>query len=300
MKILVTGARGFIGRAFCAEALARGSELLCLTRRSGGDATTNPPAMPHVHGDLGSLPWREIERFAPDALLHLAWIATPGQYLDSPLNERLTDQSIELMSGLEARGVTNLVAAGTCIEYAASHQPVSESSSRIAPDAPYAVAKNRLHEWMRQREWSPGVGWSWLRIFHPYGPGEHPDRLATSFAKRFAAGERVVLRTPSSVKDFIYITDLARAICDVLESRLGGAINLGTGRGTSIRKLAETVAEVLAAPKELIQDADESAVDARPFIVADITRLSSTGWRPRVDLPRGVSQLVGSLDLASR
>ncbi len=300
MKILVTGARGFIGRAFCAEALARGSELLCLTRLSGAEAMTDPPAMRRVDGDLASLPWREIERFAPDALLHLAWIATPGQYLDSPLNEPLTERSIELMTGLEARGVTNLVAAGTCIEYAASNQPVSESSSRIAPDAPYAVAKNRLHEWMRQREWSPGIGWSWLRIFHPYGPGEHSDRLTTSFAKRLAAGQRVVLRTPSSIKDFIYITDLARAICDVLESRLAGAVNLGTGRGTSIRELAETVAEVIGAPKELVQDADELAVDARPFLVADITRLSSMGWRPKVDLPLGVAQLVGSLDLASR
>lgn len=295
MKIFVTGARGFIGRAFCADALARGSELLCLTRAGRTGTLPDQPGLRSVEGDLASPPWREIERFAPDALLHLAWIATPGEYLDSPVNTQLGEQSKALMSGLAARGVTHLVAAGTCIEYAASSEPLSESGSRIAPDAPYSLAKHRLNEWMQQREWPPGVVGSWLRIFYPYGPGEHPARLTSAFAARLAAGERVVLRTPGSVKDFIFVSDLARAIGCVLESRLAGAVNLGSGRGTSIRTLAERVAEALGAPEDLVEDADDLAVDPRPNVVADVTRLTSTGWKPQVDLREGIERLVRSL-----
>lgn len=294
MKVFVTGAGGFVGRAFCREALARGHELLCLSRR-GRIPELDRAAV--AVGDLGTVPWRDVERFSPDALLHLAWIAAPGEYLDSPRNALLAEQSSSMIADATRRGVSHVAAVGTCIEYAPSHDPLSEKSSAIAPEFPYSIAKHRLHTWLAERYRGGDTTWSWLRIFHAYGPGEHPERLPTSFAMQLACGAPVRLRTPSSVRDFIHISDLARALCAALESRLEGAVNLGTGEGASIRRLAEIVAEAVGASAELVVEADAAAVDARPIVVADSSRIRSTGWSPSVPLAEGIRQLVSSLAL---
>jgi dTDP-6-deoxy-L-talose 4-dehydrogenase (NAD+) len=294
MRVFVTGASGFLGRAFVEEAGARGWDVLCLSRTGSADAG-RPVAV--ARGDLASVPWADVERFAPDALLHLAWIATPGEYLESPVNATLVETSIALMEGLAARGVRHLAAVGSCIEYAPSSTPLVEDVSPTLGDSPYAAAKCRLHEWLAGRSPAPGSGWSWLRVFYPYGPGEHPGRITTGFLRALAAGGPVALRTPDSVKDFVFVTDLARALCAVLEARLQGPVNIGTGTGTSIRAVAETCARVLGLPGDRVRRADALAEDPRPFVVADTTRLRSTGWRPEVGLEEGVTRLARALGL---
>ena len=96
MKILVTGATGFIGSAFAKLALGQGHEI-------GGMMlpTEQPPAhvpvtdrMVWIKGTLADLPWRDLEAFKPDACVHFAWIATPGVYLESPENEKHLEWSL--------------------------------------------------------------------------------------------------------------------------------------------------------------------------------------------------------------
>lgn len=293
MKVFVTGASGFIGRAFCREAQARGFELLCLTRDRHPPGGLGSRSIP---GSLAEMPWTEVERFAPEAALHLAWIATPGVYLRSPLNAALLEQSKSMLEGLAQRGVAHLAVAGSCIEYAPGSAPLRESSSPTLADSPYAEAKCRLHDWLADRDGGCGASGSWLRIFYPYGPGEDPGRLTTSFLEQLAAGEPLSLRTPASVKDFIFVSDLARALCCVLEARLEGAVNLGTGTGTSIRRIAELCAVAAGADRSLVRDADEITEDPRPRVVADTTRIRSTGWRPSVTLEAGVDRLRAALE----
>jgi len=308
-KVFVTGASGFIGRAFLKEAQARGFDLLCLARDAEalndtpGDAASDardeaPKRHSIAEGDLDTIPWRAVERFAPDALLHLAWIATPGEYLDSPVNARLLEQSIALIEGLTSRGVSRLAAVGSCIEYAPSDAPLVEATSSTLADSPYASAKIRLHDWLVEHAAASGAAWSWLRVFYPYGPGEHPGRITSAFIRNLAAGERVVLRTPGSVKDFIYVTDLARALCDALEARLDGDVNLGSGTGTSIRRIAELCADAVGAPPDHVVDADILATDPRPTVIADTTRIRSTGWRPKTPLEQGLHHLAHTLTAA--
>ena len=122
MKIFVTGASGFIGRAFCNEALKRGHELLCLSR-SG--KVPGIKSIEVAEGDLGSVPWPQVERFAPEAFLHLAWIATPGEYHESPINGVLAAQSVSVMARLAQLGIPHLASVGTCIEYAPSDTHLS-------------------------------------------------------------------------------------------------------------------------------------------------------------------------------
>lgn len=103
------------------------------------------------------------------------------------------------------------------------------------------------------------------------------------------------LKTPYSVKDYIYIDDIAEALCDALESRLTGPVNLGSGRGVSILQLAQTLAQLLGADSSLVGKAEVLADDPTPTVIADTSRICSTGWSPKVSLNSGLQNLIASI-----
>ena len=291
MRIFVTGANGFVGRAFCAEALSRGHQVLGLCRQAC-DLSFQTCA-----GSLEAPPWPEIEHFHPEAVVHLAWIATPGIYLNSPENDLLLGQSQRLIERLAERGVKRVVATGTCIEYASSQAPLREDFSPLDPIFPYAKAKVALGRWLEDVSSSLGITSAWLRIFYPYGPGEHPSRLPTLILRNLAAGTAVELRTPDSIKDYLFVDDLARCIRTVLESPITGSVNAGSGAGVRIRDLALAAAEVLNADASLVKSANPVTPDPWPVQIADPRRLLEIGWQAATPLKTGLAKLAQSLSL---
>lgn len=290
MKLFVTGATGFLGRAFCGAAAAAGHDLLALCRSP--DAGLPVGCIPVV-GTLQDVPWQVIEKFQADAVLHLAWIATPGVYLTSPENATLVQQSKALFRGLLERGTGHLAGVGTCIEYKPSSQPLHELHSPLGAVFPYSEAKAELCRWLLEES---GEGTrSWFRVFYPYGVDEHPGRFTTHVIRQLSAGKTVELKTPQSVKDYIYITDVAEAMLAALEHRLPGAVNIGAGVGVNILDLAQTLARSCEVSPDLVRRAEFPAEDPFPVTISDIGRIQSLGWNPKVSLAEGLERLRFSL-----
>jgi nucleoside-diphosphate-sugar epimerase len=293
MRIFVAGATGFIGSAFCRLALEHGHEIMGLIQPK-----KNPPAqipasekMIWLEGALAELPWKKIERFQPDVCVHLAWIATPGIYLESPENEKYLQWSLDLVHGLRGIGVNHIVGAGTCIEYQISESPLSEDRTPVNPTTLYARCKNALRETLAAEAQKDGWQFCWGRIFYPYGVGEHPARLCSSLVQKLLRGEKILLKTPHSRKDYIYIEDLAAAILITVEKKFTGTINWGLGNGISVREIADIAATMLGRP-ELVENQNPSTADPFPFVVADAARLKHLGWQPQVDLQTGLARLI--------
>src|SRR5262249_8666987 len=133
----------------------------------------------------------------------------------------------------------------------------------------------------------------WARIFYPYGVGEHPARLCSSIIHKLEANEPIVLKTPESTKDYIYIEDLAEAFLTVLEKQYQDVINLGTGLGHTVLQIAETLARLMEKPG-LVKVAQPPVVDPLGFVVADASRLRNLGWRPAHDLESGLQKLLAT------
>jgi nucleoside-diphosphate-sugar epimerase len=301
MKIFVTGANGFIGSAFCRLALAHGHEVTGLIQ----PAKISPANLPvnknliWLKGTLAELPWKNIAQFKPDLCVHLAWIATPGVYLESPENEQYLRWSLDLAHGLQNIGVNHIVAAGTCIEYNISESPLSENSTPVNPTTLYARCKNTLRETLATEAQKDSWQFCWGRIFYPYGVGEHPARLCSSLIQKLRRGEKLVLKTPHSRKDYIYIEDLATAILLTVERKFTGTINWGTGKGISVREIADTLA-VMLNKLNLVEVADPPEPDPFPFVVADIAKLDALGWKPVWTLNRGLEELIRVLNFSHK
>jgi len=296
MRILVTGATGFIGSAFCRLALGHGHEIAGLML-----PTETPPAhvpaserMLWLKGTLAELPWRAIASFQPEVCVHFAWIATPGVYLEAPENEDYLRWSLDLVRRLRGLGTNHIVGIGTCIEYQITNEPLSEDRTPVDPTTLYSRCKNALRETLEAEARRDGWHFCWGRVFYPYGVGEHPARLCSALIQKLRRGERLVLKTPHSTKDYIYIEDLATAILLTVEKRLTGTINWGTGIGISVRQMADTVAGMLGRP-ELVEEISPAENDPLGFVVADATRLKQLGWQQRFSLEQGLNYLQRSL-----
>ena len=297
MKILVTGATGFIGSAFCRLALQHGHEIagMMLPTESPPKHVPASPKMVWLKGTLADLPWKEIQKFKPEACVHFAWIATPGVYLDSPENEDYVRWSLELVHQLRDIGTNHVVGVGTCIEYKISAEPLSEDRTPIDPTYLYSRCKNALRETLEVESRRDSYSFCWGRIFYPYGVGEHPDRLCSSLIRKLSRGEKLVLKTPDSTKDYIYIEDLAAAILTTIEKKFIGTINWGTGIGVSVRDIADKIAAMIGRP-DLVENANPPQVDPLGYVVADATKLHRLGWKPGHSLDDGLKKLFRALD----
>lgn len=272
MRIFVTGASGFIGSEFCRQAASVGHDVLPLQK-------------PHR---LNNLPYNAIKSFSPEAVVHCAWVATPGVYKDSPENFVLQKQSTDLFQWLSNIGVRHFVGCGTCAEYAASTSPLDENCSALGPASPYARAKHALHADLERMASESSVALSWARIFYPYGPSEHPDRLISSLLRGYMSGNEIKIRAPDAVRDYVHVADVASALLALVQKQAQGTFNIGTGCGVSLKCL-ESMMATLVAGKSLHGDAEPPAGEYfGDQVVASTVKLRSLGWRPRYDLKAGL------------
>jgi dTDP-6-deoxy-L-talose 4-dehydrogenase (NAD+) len=272
MKIFLTGQEGFIGREILRQARQAGHEVMGLEKPFR----------------MASPPWREIDTFAPDTCIHSAWIATPGEYTTSPLNTLHRRWSVDLIRGLAKSGSGHFVVLGTCAEYAPSVTPLSEEGSPLGPSSPYASQKAGLHDDLVGMERGLGFTHSWARIFYPYGPDEHPQRLISSLIRGWKTGKPLHLNNPESVRDYIHVEDVATALLVIAERRFAGAVNVGTGTGVRLGEMDSLIRERMGTPREVVFSPMESS-GLNDSVVADSKKLKSLGWKPQYDIKSGIN-----------
>ena len=290
MNLLVTGASGFIGAAVVRLARTRGHRVAALVRQplSFPDDDT----LLSLPGTLAEPPWERIERFAPDSCLHAAWVAEPGVYLESPLNEDYRRWSVEFFRRLAVLGTPHALGLGTCIEYRITGEPLVENSTPLEPVSLYARCKDALRRTVEAEIAGDRFAFAWGRVFYPYGPGEHPARLCSALARKLRAGGTLTLNTPGSTKDYIFIDDLAAAVLAVIEHRLSGPVNLGTGDGATVREIARTIGRLLGRA-HLVGESATPTPDPLHHVVADATRLRREArWQPTHTLEEGLRATV--------
>jgi nucleoside-diphosphate-sugar epimerase len=205
-----------------------------------------------------------------DLGIHLAWYVEPGQYLESPLNDQCRDDSLKMVKSMSCR---RWVVAGSCFEE--------------MPNTRYARSKRELYLALDRLS----IELAWVRLFHLYGPREHPQRFVPVVINALLDGRPAPLTDGNEVRDFLHVEDVAEAIVTVAMSQLTGIVNIGSGVPVTIREVATQIAGIVDRPDLLQFGAYRPPVKELPVLVADTTRLNSI-WRPRVDLPTGLRETI--------
>jgi len=290
-KILVTGASGFIGRHIIPLLVARGIAVVGVSRRSPGPT----PGWRHVAGDLLDAAFvadlTARERFSH--LLHLAWIATPGEYWTSPDNVAWVQASLGLVLAFASHGGQRVVAAGSCAEYDWRYGFLDEGLTPCLPGTMYGQCKDGFRRLLEAYCASIDLSCAWGRIFYTFGPGEHPKRLASSVVRALLARRPAPCTHGQQMRDFLYVEDLARAFVELTCSQVQGCVNLASGVPLSVGDLVMALAEEIGRP-DLLRMGEISLAASEPsLLVANVRRLcQEVGFVPRVSLGQAVERTV--------
>jgi len=307
--ILVTGGAGFVGSHFARAAVDAGRSVVILDDLSGGTPASLPPAIPLVVGDIGDA--RLVRRICAShrvgAVAHFAGKIQVGESVLRPdlyFNVNLV-RTLALLEVLRDRGVAACLFSSTAAVYGTPEQIPIPEHARREPVNPYGASKLSvelaLDAWGR----AYGLRWAALRYFN--AAGAHPDgTLRESHEPEthlipIVLDAGLGLRAPVSIygsdyptpdgtciRDYIHVQDLATAhLLALTRLEAGetlGPINLGTGRGYSVREVIDTASAVLGV--EIPHVVGPRREGDPPVLVADPSRAIATlQWQPtRSDL----------------
>jgi len=300
---LVTGGAGYIGSHAC-KALQRAGyvPVACDNLVYGHPWAVRWGLL--ERGDIAHRAWLDalFTRYRPVAVMHFAAFAyvgesvrDPGKYYRNNVAGTLT-----LLEAARDHGLEAFIFSSTCATYGVpARLPIAEDCPQ-APINPYGASKLMIERMLADFEAAHGLRSMVLRYFNAAGAdpggeiGEDHDPethlLPLAIAAALGRGPELALfgtdyptADGTAVRDYIHVADLAEAHVLALEDLLAGgasaALNLGTGRGWSVREVVAAVASLAGRPVPL-REAPRRPGDP-PVLVADPRRaMARLGWRP--------------------
>jgi dTDP-6-deoxy-L-talose 4-dehydrogenase (NAD+) len=241
MKVLVTGATGFIGRYVVAELLSRRHEVVALGRDEAKARKFSWfERVRFIACDIHDPIERPAARFGhPDAVMHRAWPGLPNY--DALFHfETNLPADYRFLKSLVADGIVQLLVAGTCVEYGMQSGALAEDLP-TAPSSPYALAKDTLRKQLQALQGQHAFTLQWARLFYMYGEGQSANSVLAQLDRAIDAGETAFdMSGGEQLRDYLPVDEVASRSVSLLEHPgCTGVVNICSGEPTSVRRLVE-------------------------------------------------------------
>ncbi|MBA2462461.1 MAG: NAD(P)-dependent oxidoreductase [Actinobacteria bacterium] len=224
-------------------------------------------------GDLRGL----LRRVRPRAVVNTA--LDPRVYTGEPIGHAPLET---LFSGLAEFDDARLVHAGSAWVLASGER--LDESADVDPRSPYALHKAQEDAFLPVLGERSAVSWISLRLFNIFGPYEKPSRLLPYLVSRLSRGEPAEISHGDQIRDFNDVDDIAEAFVLALaaqESAWAGLYHIGSGRATTVRDFALTVAEVAGDPDQVVLGAGQTPDQELASLVAEPSKARRMlGWQP--------------------
>lgn len=291
MRVLLTGASGYLGRHVLDRLRAYGCETVVLGR-SRPEGSEEMEWLPCDLLDVGDLT-SAVSKARASHLLHLAWYAEYGQFWTSPLNLRWVDASLRLLQTFTEQGGRHVLMAGSCAEYDWSGEGLlHEDRSPMNPATFYGASKDatrRLAQaWCRDQ----GMTLAWGHVFFPFGPGEASQRMLPSLIRVFRGEAAPFGVNAEARRGMLPVRDAAEALVHLLAQGCDGRYNICSGEPVELGAVVCTLAQLCGADPAPVLALATARPGDPPLLVGDNTRLLATGWRPALTLAQGLEAMA--------
>lgn len=305
MRILVTGAAGFIGSHLCGRLLGRGDEVVgldnfCETypasikRRNAAEVGVEV-----VEGDVldAELLDRVLSEGRFDAVAHIAALPGVRPSIERPwAYQRVNVEGTALLAHhMVAHGVRRLVFASSSSVYGRNRErPYRETDRVDQPASPYAASKRAAELVLESLQHVHGLGVTCLRYFTVYGPRQRPEMAIHKFCRAVEAGEAITMFGEGDTsRDYTYVDDIIDGTVAAIDgcSEGFGIYNLGDNRPVLLRELIAAIGEAMG-KEPIVEQLPEQAGDVKHTLASIEAAAADLGYAPKVPIEEGLRRFV--------
>ncbi len=298
MRVFVTGGAGFIGSHVARVLIEAGHQVTVLDNLSTGQEGLVPPGAVFIRGDLKQEARLRGWLAGHDAVIHLAALVPVAVSVARPVAFAKNNvvNTVRLLEAMRQASVSRIVFSSSATVYGLPQRlPLKEDEPLGTASNPYGASKVAAEAFIAAYHRLHGFDATILRYFNPYGPDElcEPETHVIPNIVRAALTRQPIplFWGGEQVRDYIYVTDLARAHLAVLDIEGLSYFNVGSETGTKVKEIIQTVTDLLGYPL-LIDDLGERPGDV-PALYASSTKLQrATGWRAEVGMATGLRLTV--------
>lgn len=245
MKVLVTGATGFIGNYVVLTLLKQNHEVIAtstsIEKAKQYDWFSQVDYIPFNFEAVNN----DVDYFtffgSPDVLIHTAWEGLPNYKAAFHLEVNLA-RHILFLENMVENGLKSLSVTGTCFEYGLQEGCLTENTP-AAPSTVYAEAKNALRQALQKLPQQ--FSFKWIRLFYMYGNGQSPKSLLSQLDKALENGDSSFnMSGGEQIRDYLPIEKVADYVVKIaLQTKIDGIVHCCSGEPISVKKLVENYLE---------------------------------------------------------
>jgi nucleoside-diphosphate-sugar epimerase len=302
LRILITGAGGFIGAAVAKAANSAGHKVVAIVRNDKSRLAPIAGAIAIERVDLADTQAAAelLRSVRPDVVIHCAWEGVGGALRSGDIQLENVRTTVALADAAAAAGARKFVGIGSQAEYGRYDRKIVEGDLP-QPTMLYGAAKLAANHLSAQRCREAGIAFAWLRLFSVYGPGDNPNWLIPSTAASLVRGSRPRCTAGTQKWDYLQIDDVAEGVlAAAITARATGVFNLSSGEPVAVRTIVEMLRDIASPGLQLKFGEIPFGPDQIMHLEGDNSRLrEATGWSPQVPLGEGLRQVVEELKVAA-
>ena len=316
MRVMVTGAGGFIGSHLVDRLLGEGDDVHAVDDLSSGSLTNLQDAR---HSGMGKFTFQRvgitstalgdlIQRVRPELVFHLAAQVDVRRSVVDPIRDAMVNVigTLNVLRAASHAGTAKVVftsSGGTIYgEPDASRLPVTEDqiyTPAAIPQSPYGVSKKVALDYLRYFRTAHDLDYTALALSNVYGPRQEPatevgleGQVVAIFCRRMLANRPcTIFGDGAQTRDFVYVDDVVSAYLACRDRGSGELINVGSGRELSVKDLHDRLAELTGSRVEPVHAAARPG-ELERIVVDPGKAAGALGWTPTTDLDEGLKQTV--------
>jgi nucleoside-diphosphate-sugar epimerase len=274
MKIMITGATGFLGGKL-STFLSREHDVEPISLRDED-----------FHN--------KVIQFKPQIFIHCAWIggSSYAETQDFKQYENIS-QGLDVLKALNCLDDTKFIGFGSFSEYGDRQEIISETHKED-PSSLYGLTKKMFKEISKSFCDMKGFSWLWVRPCYVYGPGDVSTRLIPKVIGHCLRKKKIVLNSCNSNVDYLYIDDFVDAINCLIEKEKQGVFNICSGEKYKVKDVVELIAKSCDF-NNILYDKSKDRDNFPKIICGDRRKITSeTGWHPKTNLLDGLKRSIES------
>jgi UDP-glucose 4-epimerase len=292
VRVLVTGASGFIGLPVVQRLEKQGHTVLAFSRNISKEPATF--SVNWFKADLSSPETHQsaIQAYKPEVVIHLAWQGIPDFSFETSRNN--LNYSLDLLSFVTGLGsCKKILVSGSCFELNRLKGECTETEIGTPKDY-FTWAKHSLHSWLEVICAKQKIDLGWMRAFYVYGPRQRKESLIPSILTHLQNGRLPDLRTPQNANDFVFVDDVAKGFSNAVSNEFpSGIYNLGSGFSTSILEICRQAEKIVLGTDSLTCELEEMTQESVTNIDfwADYSNAKHfLGYLPETSLSDGINK----------